>query len=291
MDISRGDFIKTLMGATGLMLLRKPAIKATSQSTSSVSEYAILVDVSKCVGCWWCFAACKNYNNLPEEIKPESESPPELSSKTWTTLSTVNINNRWVYRKHACMHCTDAACVKVCPAGALNYTEEGYVLYDRDKCIGCGYCAEFCPYEIPKLENNKITGIDTMSKCTFCKERIENGQQPACVEACPTGALKFGKRQELLEEAKERVKELSKKNRNACLYGEYEMGGLHVLYVLPDKPSVYSLPEMPISPASLIVQKDIFHPLAWISWGVIAAGLAVNLLVVRARQLKKKEGG
>ena len=187
------------------------------------------------------------------------------------------------------MHCTDAACVKVCPSGALSFNKMGFVQYEKDKCIGCGYCVEYCPFEVPKLKDDKVTGVGLMSKCTFCKDRVTNGQQPACAEACPTGAIKFGNRSELLEEGKQRVIELSKSNPKACLYGEHELGGLHILSVLPDQPPVYGLPEEPQLPVTAIIQKDIFRPLTWIVWGAVAAGLALNVLVARAMQLRRKE--
>jgi len=289
MKISRGDFLKASAGAVGLVLLRSLSLGGTAKAAPSKSDLAMLVDVSKCVGCWWCYAACKNYNNLPETIKPDPEQPPELSPDTWTTLATVGTGDDWSFRKHACMHCTDAACVRVCPSGALSYNKLGFVQYEKDKCIGCGYCVEFCPFEVPKLKDNKITGVGLMGKCTFCKDRVTNGQQPACAEACPTGAIKFGNRSELLEEGKQRVTELSKSNPRACLYGEHELGGLHVLYVLPDQPSVYGLPEEPQLPATAVIQKDVFRPLTWIVWGGVAAGLALNVLVARAMQLRTKE--
>ena len=289
MKISRGDFLKTSLGIAGLALLHAPSLKAAAKAASSKSDVAMLVDVSKCIGCWWCYAACKNYNNLTETIKPDPEQAPELSPETWTTLYTLKTNDDWSFRKQACMHCTDAACVKVCPSGALSYNDLGFVQYDKDKCIGCGYCAEFCPFEVPKLKDDKITGVGLMAKCTFCKDRVTNGQQPACAEACPTGAIKFGNRSELLEEGKQRVMELSRSNPESRLYGEHELDGLHVLYVLPDQPSVYGLPEEPQLPATATIQKDIFRPLTWIVWGAVAAGLALNVLVARAMQLRRKE--
>jgi len=229
MQLSRGDFLKTSAGMAGLILLQPPGLKAVTKESLTQLGVAMLVDVSKCVGCWWCYAACKNYNKLPETIKPDLEQAPDLSPHIWTTLFTVRRGDNWDFRKQACMHCTDATCVEVCPTGALSYHELGFVQYERDKCCGCGYCAEFCPFGVPKLESGRITGVGVMDKCTFCIDRVTNGLEPACAEACPTGAIKFGNRPELLEEGKQRVAELSKTNPQARLYGEDELGGLHVL--------------------------------------------------------------
>jgi formate dehydrogenase iron-sulfur subunit len=187
------------------------------------------------------------------------------------------------------MHCTDAACVKVCPTGALSNNELGFIKYEKDKCCGCGYCAEFCPFEVPQLENNSVTGLNQMNKCTFCVDRVTNGQQPACVEACPVDAIKFGTRADLLEEGKQRVEELKYTNPQACLYGENELGGLHVLYVLPDSPEIYGLPEEPKISLLASVEAKIFRPYAWIVWVAVAAGLAFNILIARKRELSKKE--
>jgi len=252
----------------------------------------MLVDVTKCVSCWWCYAACKNYNGLPETIKPDPEEPPPLSPHVWTTLKPIKIGTEWHSRKQACNHCTDAACVEVCPTGALSYNKLGFVQYDREKCSGCGYCAEFCPFGVPQLESNKATGIAVMDKCTFCKDRVTSGEQPACAAACPTGAIKFGKRSELVPEGKERVAALRQTNASAIFYGEKELGGLHVMYVLDDSPEVYGLPADPEIPPPAIV-RDVFK---WVGVGGIAAaviGFAFNYLVSReviiASQLPGKE--
>jgi len=180
----------------------------------------------------------------------------------------------------ACNHCSDAACVEVCPTGALSYNKLGFVQYDKDKCSGCGYCAEFCPFGVPQLEGNKVTGIAVANKCTFCIDRVTNGEQPACAEACPTGAIKFGKRSELLEEGQERVELLRKKNPGTMFYGDKQLGGLHVMYVLDDSPQVYGLPPDPELPAAATV-RDV---LKWVGVGAAAAavlGFVLNYVIAR----------
>ena len=208
MTLGRRDFLKGFAGVAGLTFLQPSGMvrpTVTSTDSGSQSDVALLVDVSKCIGCWWCYAACKNYNNLPETIKPDPEDPPKLSGDCWTTLFALQKGDGWSFRKQACMHCTDAACVEVCPSGALRYNELGFVQYETEKCIGCGYCVEYCPFNVPRLESNRITGIGLMHKCTFCMERVTSHQQPACADACPTGAIKFGRRLELVQEGKQRV--------------------------------------------------------------------------------------
>ncbi|MBL7209027.1 MAG: 4Fe-4S dicluster domain-containing protein [Dehalococcoidia bacterium] len=284
MELSRRDFVKGLGLTTGLVLLSQPSGlgRLDTRVNASSPDVGMLVDVSKCIGCWWCYGACKQYNGLPETIKPNPEEPPGLSPETWSTLFTTKNGAEWRFRKQACMHCTEAACVEVCPTGALSYNSLGFVQYERDKCSGCGYCTEFCPFGVPQLESNKITGAGQMDKCTFCIDRVTEGQQPACAEACPTGAIKFGKRSELVQEGKDRVAELSGTNPQARLYGGEELGGLHVMYVLDNSADSYGLPVSPQLPAATAV-RDI---LQWVGIGgaaLVVTGFGLNYLVARAR--------
>jgi formate dehydrogenase iron-sulfur subunit len=240
------------------------------------------VDVTKCVSCWWCYAACKECNGLPETIMPDPAEPPPLSPGVWTTLKPVMMETGWHSRKVACNHCTDAACVEVCPTGALSYNEMGFVQFEKEKCSGCGYCVEFCPFGIPQMDTNAVPGLAVMNKCTFCKDRVANGEKTACADACTTGAITFGKREELLEEGKERAASLKLSNTKASFYGENEAGGLHVMYVIDDKPEVYGLPDVPDVPASSAVRTV----LGWLGVGLTAVavlGFGFNYLVARMR--------
>jgi len=294
MQFNRREFIKRLGACTGMVLLYNlvstDKVRADStHSTSDTDQKAMLVDVTKCIGCWWCYAACKNYNNLKETARPSPEDPPELSPDCWTTLFALPNGDGWSFRKQACMHCTEAACVEVCTAGALSYSPLGFVAYDPDKCIGCGYCGEHCPFGIPRLNGNSVTGLQKMQKCNFCEERVSAGLQPACAEACPTGAITFGNRDTLITEGKKRVGELKGEYPKAMLYGENELEGLHVLYVLQDSPEVYGLPENPQFPIAATINKDIIGPIARIAWPVVAAGLALNVVVAWFRQRRHGE--
>ena len=281
MEISRKDFLKAAAGATGLMLLQPPAM-ALAKETQTHAGVAMLIDVTKCVNCWWCYAACKECNQLPETVKPDPADPPALSPSVWTTLHPVQKGESWVSRKQACNHCTEAACVEVCPTGALSYNHLGFVQYDKYKCSGCGYCAEFCPFKVPQMEVNKVTGVAIMNKCTFCHDRVTNGEQPACAAACTNGAIKFGQRSDLITEGEERVKALRQDNPAAALYGVDELHGLHVMYVLDDSPETYGLPSAPEIPAATSV-REVFR---WLGSGLaifIMAGFGLNYLVSRLR--------
>jgi len=258
-------------------LSRRDFFKEESQTNAGM---AMLVDVSKCVSCWWCYAACKDHNKLPETIKPELAQPPALSPSVWTTLHPVKKDEEWISRKHACNHCTDAACVEVCPTGALSYNKLGFVQYDKAKCSGCGYCAEFCPFAVPQMESNRITGVAVMNKCDFCKDRVTNGEQPACAAACTAGAIIYGQRTELVQQGRERVIALRQANPDAALYGDKELGGLHVMYVLDDAPEIYGLPADPEVPAPVMVR----DALKWVGVGAAIAmvvGFVLNFVVAR----------
>ena len=285
MELKRRDFLKVSTGAASLLLLQPFNLNRVCQAADrspARSDVAMLVDVSKCVGCWWCYVACKQYNGLPETPIPKPEEPPPLAPDTWTTLFTRQDAGKWQFRKQACMHCTDAPCVEVCPTGALSHNKLGFVQYDRSKCSGCGYCSQYCPFGVPQLQTNKVSGDALMDKCTFCIDRVTNGQPTACAEACPVGAITFGQRGQLLEAGNARVTELQKSNPVARLYGASELGGLHVMYVLDGAPESQGLPADPQVPAAARVH-EVFQ---WLGVGAVAAvcaGLGLNYLVARAR--------
>jgi formate dehydrogenase iron-sulfur subunit len=192
------------------------------------------------------------------------------------------------------MHCTDAACVKACPNGTLYHHELGFVAYNKDTCTGCGYCIDACPFDVPRSTRNLITGIAKMDKCTFCTtqglDRIAEGWEPACVKTCPPKALQYGDRDALVAEGRKRVDALKSKGfTDANLYGENELNGLHVLYVLDDKPEAYRLPADPRVPAATIAWKDVIQPVGWAVGGLTLIGLGLNYLVARTNSKKEEE--
>ena len=199
---------------------------------------AFLVDTTLCTACRSCQVACKQWNKLeaePSVNRGSYENPPDLTPQLYNQIHFIEQEQgddlRWLFINRRCMHCADAGCVKVCPSGALYHTEDGLVAFDQDKCIGCHYCVSACPFDVPRYNiQQKIT------KCDACIDRVQNGLMPACVAACPTEALQFGDRDTLIAKAK---------GAGQKLYGENDLGGLGVLYVLEDKPEVYQLPANP----------------------------------------------
>ena len=273
-----------------------------------MAEKAILFDATRCTACRGCQVACKQWNENDEVIptiengvqsvnRGSYENPADLSPTTWLKMRFTEVEPapgqvRWLFTRQACMHCTDAGCVKVCPNGTLSRNELGFVVYNKDTCTGCGYCVEACPFDVPRLEGNTLTGIAKMDKCTLCTSpslnRIAEGYEPACVKTCPPDALIYGDRTELVAEGRKRVAALKGKGySNAYFYGDTELDGLHVMYVLDDSPAVYGLPVNPKISAATVAWQDVIQPLGWAVGGITILGLGLNYVVARANAKKE----
>jgi formate dehydrogenase iron-sulfur subunit len=242
-----------------------------------------LYDASKCIGCRTCERACSTHNGLLGLEEPTAE----LSATAWNLIVArkgVELGDQPFFN-YQCMHCTDAACVVGCPSGALAIDQRGFVSLDQEKCIGCGYCTQFCPFGIPQLGAvNLITGEARAAKCTFCQDKIEAGTGgPSCAEACPTGGLTWGERGTLLAEAKTRVSELKAGGQSAALlYGEKEAGGLHRLSILLDQPSAYGLPDDPGGSFFLArLYRKIVQPAGFAAFGAALVGVVAAFGLAR----------
>ncbi|WP_418790454.1 4Fe-4S dicluster domain-containing protein [Phosphitispora sp. TUW77] len=246
-----------------------------------MAELAMYIDVTRCTGCRGCQVACKQWNELPAAktvFSGSYENPPRIGGDTWTKVRFFEKEDagkvRFLFRKEQCMHCSEPSCAAVCAAGAIKKTDNGMVLFNDDRCVGCKNCVVACPFHV--IGFSKETG--SSRKCRLCYERIENDMEPACVKACPTGAVSFGDRRQMLAQAKQRVSVLYNKGVNAQVYGENELGGLHVIYVLDDEPEVYGLPANPeVATAGLF--SNWLHALLGV--GVVA--LAPFWLIFRER--------
>lgn len=261
-----------------------------------MTKVAMLYDSSKCTACRGCQVACKQWNDREAERtfnRGTYENPPDLSANTWTRISFHEVEDqngvRWLFLKRGCMHCTEAACVEVCPTNALKHHENGMVTVERELCNGCGYCTQFCPFHIPRLDFDVVTGAGKSYKCTLCQDRVTNGLLPACVKTCPPGALSFGEREEMVTKGMARV-EFLKANGfpKANLYGHDILGGLGRMYILLDEPAVYGLPESPRSPLLAKVWQEFVQPLAEVSFGVTALAVLAAFFVAR-RHIKMEK--
>jgi formate dehydrogenase iron-sulfur subunit len=201
---------------------------------------------------WWELPA------IPTANRGTYENPPDLGAENWVKMrfNEIEYNGaiRWQFTRQSCMHCSEAPCVWVCPTYARQYDSLGSVAVDPERCIACGRCAEYCPYEVPSLGSDDVSPRISVErgkhrlvtyKCRFCTDRIEDGHTPACVKTCPPGAMQFGDRDDLVRRGRFRVQALTASYPQANLYGERELGGLHVLYVLTEEPSLHGLPENP----------------------------------------------
>jgi formate dehydrogenase beta subunit len=245
-----------------------------------MAEKVKLIDVSKCTGCRSCQLACKQWNQQPAKQTKNYgtyQNPPDLQSNTWTLIRFQEIADKdsvkWLFRKDGCMHCTDAACVKACPSGALYHSDMGTVGINHERCIGCKECVTACPFDIPRYDR----ATDKVYKCDLCLTRIQAALEPGCVKACPTGALRFGDKADMLKLAYKRAKEMG---GDANVYGDKFVDGTHVLYVLPEKPAVYEkLPLKPSVPLSIIVWKDLLKPLSLLAAGGVIAGSFLHYII------------
>ena len=248
--MNRKDFFK-VMGATMLAApFAKEAFKEGVRSpVAHIGEQkAVLVDARRCIGCKGCQVACKAWNKLPAEKTEVSDkeftNPTYFSPITWKIVHFKEIGEydntkpgtgglKWRMLADNCKHCLQPSCVSVCPSGALWKRSDGPVLYDLDRCIGCGYCEMACPWGIPNFDEE----LHSIRKCTMCHDRIDQGLEPACVATCPTDALQFM----TLEEAQRRATQAETEGLH--VYGLSEVGGTSWIYISDVPFTEFGLPE------------------------------------------------
>jgi formate dehydrogenase iron-sulfur subunit len=232
---------------------------------------AKLIDTTKCIGCKACQVACMEWNDLRDEVGTNTghyQNPHDLSASSWTLMRFSEVENdkgdlEWLIRKDGCMHCQDPGCLKACPSpGAIVQYANGIVDFHEENCIGCGYCVTGCPFNVPRISKRDHKAY----KCTLCSDRVSVGLEPACIKACPTGALVFGTKGDMRQHAAERIEDLKSRGfQNAGLYDPPGVDGTHVMYVLhhADKPELYAgLPDDPHISPTVRLWKGFTKPLA-----------------------------
>ncbi len=245
----------------------------SGSSLRSLPAVSKLVDTSTCIGCKACEVACQEWNDLQvvsTEQRGTYQTMPTLDPSFWNLIRfdehEVDGGIKWLMRKDQCMHCADPGCLEACPApGALVQYANGIVDVNPAACIGCGYCATGCPFDVPRFSAK--TG--KMSKCTLCVDRVTVGLEPACIKSCPTGCLHFGTKEEMVALGSHRVAQLKAQGyAQAALYDPQGVGGTGVVTVLAfgDHPEWYGgLARDPRIPMAVSFWKKWLRPIGFLA--------------------------
>lgn len=254
---------------------------------------SVLVDLTRCIGCRGCQAACKEWNERAARkttFHGDYSNPVRLNSDTYTRIrfSEKDEMNRpvWSFIKEQCLHCIAPACTSVCPVGALTKTPSGPVVYNYERCIGCRYCMLACPFQIPTFEWESAR--PWIQKCSFCSERIEDGMIPACIKVCPTTTMFYDEYNVVLAEAKKRIADNPAKYVNH-IYGEKEAGGTSWIYIS-------NVPFAELGFKNNVAQA-VLPTLTWsyikkvpALFGVVLVAGAGSWIITRRKEAESKEG-
>ena len=262
-------------------------------------------DTSVCIGCKACEVACKEWNGLPDPEPGDLlltgmsyDNTGALGANAWRHVAFIEQERpllaagvgdasgdedggqtRWLMASDVCKHCTHAACLDVCPTGALVRTEFATVIVQHDICNGCAYCVSACPFGVidRRIGDQNTKNVGIAQKCTLCYDRLRDGLEPACAKACPTQSIQFGDVDELRERAAARLASLHDAGvPEARLYGEDPedgVGGTGAMFLLLDEPEVYGLPPDPV-----VTTRDL--PGMWKHVAIAAAGLAATAVAL-----------
>ncbi len=267
---------------SSLAIKRMSASPDPSPGIRRGPEYAKLVDISRCIGCKGCEVACKEWNELriePTENFGSFQSHRDLTADTWLLMRFKEVevggDVEWFIKKDACLHCEEPGCLYACPApGAIVQYENGIVDFNQDQCIGCQLCVSACPFDVPRFnpETRKVY------KCNMCIDRVESGLEPACVKTCPTNAISWGTKEDMVTLGEQKVERLQRRGlENATLYNPPGVGGTHMMYVVPhgDQLDEYDLPaDATASPGALATLYGLRRlGASALGIGLLAAGL------------------
>jgi formate dehydrogenase iron-sulfur subunit len=273
---------------------------STDPSPIGEKRKGFFTDTSICIGCKACEVACKTWNEVPEDgldlLGTSYDNTGALGANTWRHVAFIEQRRptflglpgarppgqdedraertefRWLMSSDVCKHCTHAACLDVCPTGALFRTEFGTVVVQDDICNGCGYCVPACPFGVidRRAGDGGVKNVGIAQKCTLCYDRLGAGMTPACAQACPTESIRFGDVDELRARAAARLSALQADGvADARLYGadpDDGVGGAGAMFLLLDEPEVYGLPPDPV-----VTTRDL--PAMWRHAAVAATAL------------------
>ena len=263
MTISRRTALKTFVAAGAAAACVPDAADARVERKPSPDDLGLLVDVVRCVGCRACVTKCREANGKAADVRTFEgaayDAPLDLNAQTLTVIKRWEDGPAAGCVKAQCMHCVHPACASVCMMKALHKGEHGVVEYDVSKCVGCRYCQVACPFNVPKFEWAKAA--PRIVKCELCRHRYAEGKGPACAEVCPRDAVTFGRRGELLAEARRRL-EARPEAYQPRIYGEQDGGGTNVLYLSPVSFQALGLPALgtdPVPALSETIQHGIYQ--------------------------------
>jgi len=289
------------MALQSLDVIRRSASISASPSirAEAIPDVAKLIDISKCIGCKACQAACMEWNDVRDDVgtcKGSYDNPPDLTEHSWTLMrfyeeETADRGLQLLIVKDGCLHCEDPGCLRACPApGAIVQYANGIVDFQQEQCIGCGYCQTGCPFDIPRFSMKDQKAY----KCTLCSDRVAVGLEPACVKTCPTQALTFGSKADMKDLAAERIRELKERGfEKATLYDPAGVGGTHVVYVLPHgDPGLYRLPaKAEVSPLVALWRGGVAKTLGVLTMVAVVVGGIFHYMKVGPLEVDEHEEG
>jgi len=281
MGISRRKFLGWFGGglsATAVSTANNVIAGSNHHFKGHPDTMGILHDINRCIGCRKCEEACNKVNELPKPEKPFDDlsvldQKRRTHADVYTVVNQFKVDNKNVYVKKQCNHCMEPACASACFVKAFKKMPNGSVLYDESVCVGCRYCMIACPFNIPAYDYDSALS-PKVTKCTLCYPRVKEGLLPGCVEICPKEALIYGKRNELIKIARQRIN----KHPNQYIdhiYGEHEMGGTSWLYIsgipfseigMREDLGLKSAPELTSGPLSAV-------PIVVGLWPVLLTGI------------------
>lgn len=265
---------------------------------SESPEYAKLVDIGRCIGCKGCEVACKEWNELkvePTRNFGSYQSHQDLTPNVWLLMrfseTEVSGDLQWFIKKDACHHCEEPGCLYACPApGAIVQYENGIVDFNQENCIGCQFCVAGCPFDIPRFseETRKVY------KCNMCVDRVDAGLEPACVKTCPTNAISWGSKTDMVSLAERKVETLKTRGFDeAMVYNPAGVGGTHMMYVIPhgDRLADYELPASPVASPGPLAGLGLVKKVGSYLFGFGLLTAVLHFLAVGPESPEEESGG